>query len=62
MSSKASLRQACCRARDRAGTEIATYVETVEPLLRHSASIELDGQRPVAELADVIEGLMGQTS
>ncbi len=42
--------------------EIATYVETVEPLLRRSASIELDGQRPVPELADVIEGLTGQTS
>jgi shikimate kinase len=42
--------------------EIATYLETVEPLLRHSASIVLDGLRPVAELADVIEGLMGQKS
>ena len=60
------------RARSRSNThygrttkqqaEIASYVETVEPLLRHRASIELDGQRPVAELADVIEGLMGQTS
>ncbi len=42
--------------------EIATYTETVEPLLRHGATTELDGQRPVAELADVIEGLMRQTS
>jgi len=42
--------------------EIATYMETVEPLLRHGATTELDGQLPVAELADVIEGLMRQTS
>lgn len=37
--------------------EIATFVESVEPLLRNGASIELDGQRPVAELADAIEKL-----
>lgn len=37
--------------------EIAAYVETVEPLLRTSATVELDGRKPVGELADVIEGL-----
>ncbi|MFD3403516.1 AAA family ATPase [Kribbella sp. NPDC058693] len=37
--------------------EIATYVETVEPLLRQGATLELDGRKPVAELADLIEGL-----
>lgn len=38
--------------------EIAGYVETVEPLLRRSASVELDGRRPVTELADEIEVLL----
>jgi shikimate kinase len=37
--------------------EIAGYVETVEPLLRRGATVELDGRKPVAELADLIEGL-----
>ncbi|RZU19010.1 shikimate kinase [Kribbella rubisoli] len=37
--------------------EIAAYVETVEPLLRRGATVELDGRKPVGELADVIEGL-----
>ena len=37
--------------------EIAAYVETVEPLLRSGATVELDGRRPAGELADVIEGL-----
>lgn len=37
--------------------EIAAYVETVEPLLRTSATVELDGRKPVGELAEVIEGL-----
>jgi shikimate kinase len=37
--------------------EIAAYVETVEPLLRNGATVELDGRRPVGELADVIERL-----
>jgi shikimate kinase len=40
--------------------EIANYVETVEPLLRRGATLELDGQRPVAELADVIESLIAR--
>jgi hypothetical protein len=34
----------------------------VEPLLRRSATVELDGQRPVGELADVVEQLLGATS
>ena len=37
--------------------EILGYLETVEPLLRSGATIELDGRRPTAELADVVEGL-----
>jgi dephospho-CoA kinase len=37
--------------------EIAEYVETVEPLLRAGATVELDGRKPVEELADLIEGL-----
>ena len=37
--------------------EILGYVETVEPLIRAGATVELDGRRPVAELADVVEGL-----
>ena len=37
--------------------EILRYVETVEPLLRAGATLELDGRRPIAELADVLEGL-----
>jgi shikimate kinase len=37
--------------------EIAHYLETVEPMLRRGASLELDGRRPTAELADVIADL-----
>ncbi len=37
--------------------EIRQYVVEVEPLLRRGASVELDGRRPVAELADAIEVL-----
>jgi dephospho-CoA kinase len=37
--------------------EIAHYVQTVEPLLRRRASVELDGRRPVSELADAVERL-----
>jgi shikimate kinase len=36
---------------------VTRYVKTVEPLLRHGATIELDGRKPVAELADVVERL-----
>ncbi|MGY1803391.1 AAA family ATPase [Blastococcus sp. SYSU D00922] len=38
--------------------EIARYLHTVEPLLRRGASLELDGRRPVGELADVVERLV----
>ena len=38
--------------------EIAGFVRTVEPLLRRTATLELDGRRPVSELADVIEALI----
>jgi hypothetical protein len=31
------------------GAEIAGYVQTVEPLLRRGATLELDGQRPVSD-------------
>jgi hypothetical protein len=41
--------------------EIAGYAQTVEPLLRRGATLELDGQRPVSELADVIERLVTGT-
>ncbi len=35
-----------------------TWDETVEPLLRRGASLELDGRLPVAELADAVERLV----
>jgi shikimate kinase len=38
--------------------EIAHYTEQVVPLLRRSASLELDGRRPVNELADELEYLL----
>ena len=38
--------------------DIARYVREVEPLLRRSATCELDGRRPVAELADTTERLL----
>ena len=38
--------------------EIRQYVVEVEPLLRRGASVELDGRRPVVELADAVEALM----
>jgi shikimate kinase len=37
--------------------EIRAYAVEVEPLLRLMAHVELDGRRPVAELADAIEAL-----
>jgi len=37
--------------------EIRRFVAEVEPLLRLGASIELDGRRPIGELADAIEKL-----
>jgi shikimate kinase len=39
--------------------EIADYVQTVEPLLRLAASIELDGRAEPAALVDAVEGLIG---
>ncbi len=41
--------------------EIASYVDSVEPLLRSSATLILDGRRPVARLADEIETLLTRT-
>jgi shikimate kinase len=38
--------------------EIAQYVQTVEPLLRKTATIELDGQASVNELAGAVEDLI----
>jgi len=38
--------------------EIRRHTAEVEPLLRASADLELDGRRPVAELADVVERLL----
>jgi hypothetical protein len=41
--------------------EIARYLDTVEPILRRAATLELDGRRRASELADVIEELVTQT-
>jgi dephospho-CoA kinase len=41
--------------------EIARYVQTVEPLLRRTATIELDGQASIDELADAVEELTDNT-
>jgi dephospho-CoA kinase len=38
--------------------EIAQYVQTVEPLLRKTATIELDGQASIDELARAVEALI----
>lgn len=40
------------------GAEIRAHVRKVEPLLRRGATLELDGRRPVNELADAIEELL----
>jgi shikimate kinase len=39
--------------------EIRHYLETVEPLLRASAGVELDARLPVTELANALEVLIG---
>jgi dephospho-CoA kinase len=39
---------------------IRQYVLDVEPLLRNRATLELDGRRPVAELADEVERLVAE--
>lgn len=36
----------------------AYHIRTVEPLLRQGAHAELDGRRPVDDLADAIERLV----
>jgi hypothetical protein len=36
-------------------TDIARYMGEVEPLVRRGATVELDGQRPVGDLADIVE-------
>jgi dephospho-CoA kinase len=38
-------------------SEIAHYLETIEPVLRQGATLELDAQQPVPDLADTIEAL-----
>jgi shikimate kinase len=38
--------------------EIVGYVATVEPLLRRTATLELDARRQPTELADIIESLV----
>lgn len=38
--------------------EIERYLEEVEPLLRGGATVELDGRRPIEELADSVERLL----
>lgn len=40
--------------------EIRHFTETVEPLLRPGATAELDSRRPVDELADAVELLIGR--
>ncbi len=42
--------------------EIERYVGEVEPLLRRTATVELDGRHPVEDLADVVERLLAATS
>jgi shikimate kinase len=42
--------------------EIERYVGEVEPLLRRSATVELDGRRPVGELADIVAQLLDAKS
>jgi hypothetical protein len=37
---------------------IERYVVDVEPLLRRGATVELDGRRPVGDLADIVERLV----
>jgi shikimate kinase len=41
---------------------IAYYLETVEPLLRQGATVELDSRLPTHELADQIEQLITRRS
>jgi dephospho-CoA kinase len=41
--------------------EIARYVQTIEPLLRRTATIELDGQASIDELVRAVEELTDNT-
>ncbi|WJL97315.1 shikimate kinase [Microbacterium sp. ET2] len=41
--------------------DIRRYTIEVEPLLRRSATLELDARRPVADLADEVEALSTRT-
>ncbi len=41
---------------------IRQQVLDVEPLLRQGATLELDGRRPLSELADAVERLMASSS
>jgi dephospho-CoA kinase len=43
-------------------TEIERHIETVQPLLRNGASVEVDARRPPLELADLIERLITPAS
>ena len=38
--------------------DIARYVREVEPLIRRTATVELDGLLPVPALADIVEGCL----
>src|SRR3954447_22088676 len=42
--------------------EMERYLSEVEPLLRRGATVELDGRRPLGELADVVEDLLATNS
>jgi shikimate kinase len=39
--------------------DVRRYVAEVEPLLRRGATLELDGRRPIGELTDAVEMLLG---
>jgi dephospho-CoA kinase len=42
--------------------EIARYTDEIVPLLRRSATVELDARRPLGELADAIEVLLSSAA
>jgi shikimate kinase len=41
--------------------EVKHYLATVEPLLRRGATLELDGQSPVSDLADIVERMLSNS-
>ena len=47
---------------DRDRSLIAEHIRTVEPLLRATATAEIDTRRPVAEVADLLEQIADATS